>query len=168
MSRHQVLEIGIDTMAEDSEKSVADLIDLIFFARGSDPAWRCAIDFSRSGSGLTAMGNLESIFVKRFAHILVSIPAVSGVSRPVDIEIDLPEMRKKFIDELNFLQLINEECDILHELCRHIVMEDIHINHMAPTCQIRRLVFLFLNIFADSCQDERTRVNSFKITPWHL
>ena len=81
---------------------------------------------------------------------------------------NLPQARKEVVDVIGSLHLVNKQRDVLHELLRGIIMENVHIHHLAATGEERRTIFLLLNKCPDSRQNQSTGVYSFYITTWCL
>jgi hypothetical protein len=69
---------------------------------------------------------------------------------------------------LNFLDLVDNQLDALHETLRSMIVQDVHIHTLIAASKERITILIGLNAASDSCQYECSRVYGFKVTTGHL
>ena len=69
---------------------------------------------------------------------------------------------------LDFLDLVDNELDALHETLRFMVVEDVHVYTLIAASKECIVVLIGLNAAPDSCQYKCSRVNGFKVATGHL
>ena len=80
----------------------------------------------------------------------------------------LLETRQEQVDICRILHLLKEKANVLQELLRPVVVEQIHIHALGPASCERRAVILLLDKLPDAGQDHGARIDSLKIATGHL
>lgn len=93
---------------------------------------------------------------------------VSGTNKVMSVNEYTPQARDKLVNVVHLLHLVNKQLDVLHELLRSIVMEDVHVHHLTTASKERRTIVFLINERSDAGQDEGTRIYRLEIASGHL